>query len=363
MNAAGQPTLNNELRMVRSSLLYADHVDLIAPNASWVWSLAPLRGLDPDDAWGTVAALPPETLIRLGVEGVPLRSFRRAMRKIATYSKTDPLRVEGEQLWRPAVAEMVEIADGIFDEALAPELQLGLDTGDVRLISDGTRFEDDTEHQITWFRDRITEALASPVTTVLLDQVSGQFIRDEVLQGDGLSTVADERFRRSAIGTGLVERLPTFPDAPMTAVLEAREELADDRAKYRTSVRGLSNKLQSAALDDTLPSEIDEMWHDEVQPDLEGMRKTVTATRLAQETGKRLITEGFGIPTLFVTVANLAGLAGAITLPTTVALAGTAGRIAAAGAAEAFQARSAIRGHDLAYLLDLEKQLGNYRLD
>lgn len=67
--AAGQLSLENELRLVRSSLLYAGHVDLIAPGAAFLWTLTPLRGLDADDACITVAGLPPETLRRMGVEG------------------------------------------------------------------------------------------------------------------------------------------------------------------------------------------------------------------------------------------------------------------------------------------------------
>ena len=50
-SASGAVALHNELRLVRSSLLYADRVDLIAPAASLLWTFAPLRGLDPDNVW------------------------------------------------------------------------------------------------------------------------------------------------------------------------------------------------------------------------------------------------------------------------------------------------------------------------
>lgn len=362
-NAAGQPTLNNELRLVRSSLLYADHVDLVAPSASWLRTFKPILGLDPDNVLSAVAGLPPETLQRMGfiaTEDISLRKIRRTMRDLSNMPSNNPKRLEGEGLWRPAVIEMKEQADGVFGGANAPELELALETGDVTLVSEGSQLEDDSEQQLAWFQDRIAQALADPGTTVLLDQLTTQFLRESFAQGEGLSPVADSRFRRSATGTGLVERLPTFPDASMAEVLEVRADLAEGRAQYRAAVMNLAKNLQSAALDETLPSEIDELWYDEVRPQLEGMRKTVTASRLAKETGKRLLTEGFGIPSLLVTIAGLADLAGA--LPTPVALAGGLGRVAAAGAHEAFQARSAVKKHDLVYLLDLNKRLGNYGL-
>jgi hypothetical protein len=145
----------------------------------------------------------------------------------------------------------------------------------------------------------------------------------------------------------------------MSHVLEAREELAEGRAKYRTSVKELSGKLQSSALDATLPSEIDQMWHDDVRPRLEDLRKTVSKTRMAKDAGKRILTEGYGIPSILVAVASFSDLAAA--LPTPAAATAAAVRIAAAGAQEAIQARSAVRKHDLVYLLDLDKKLGKAR--
>lgn len=363
ISASGQPTLNNELRLVRSSLLYADRVSLVAPSASWLSTFKPLLGLDPDNVLRGVAELPPETLQRMGfvpTEEISLRKIRRTMRDLSNRSSNDSRRLEGEGLWRPAIIEAKELAETIFGGADAPELELALEAGDVTLVSEGSQLEDATDQQVAWFHDRIAQALADPGTTVLLDQLTTKFLRESFAKEEALSPVADNRFRRSTMGTGLVERLPTFPDASMAEVLEARDELAEGRARYRAAVKTLAENLQSAALDETLPSEIDELWHDEVRPQLEGMRKTVEASRLAREAGKRLITEGFGIPTLLVTVSGLAELAGA--LPAPVALAGGLGRIAAAGAHEAFQARSAVRKHELVYLLDVNKKLGNYGL-
>lgn len=44
---------------LRSSLLYADHVYLVAPSAAWMNDFRPLRGVKVDDPWRTVASLPP----------------------------------------------------------------------------------------------------------------------------------------------------------------------------------------------------------------------------------------------------------------------------------------------------------------
>lgn len=338
---SGQPSLGNELRLLRSALLYADHVDLIAPSASWMQDFRPLRSVDADDPWGTITALPPETLRRIGVENVIPRDFRRAMRKLGARSADDPDRMDLERQWREAIPSMKRRAEEVFDSAESEQIDMALDVEAVTMISEGTRFEYETDHQIDWFRDRLVKALEDPRAHVLLDDATTEFLRESDVLADGLSDVARTRSRHVAVGAGLVERLPTFPDAPMEHVLEARLELAEGRVRYRSSVKRLANQLQSTALDATLPSEIDELWHDEVRPCLEDLRETASKTRVAKEAGKRLVTEGYGLPTLLVTLANLPDVAAI--LPTAAGTAAVAGRIATAGAAEAFKAHSIVK--------------------
>lgn len=356
---SGQPSLENELRLLRSALLYADHVDLVAPSAAWMQDFRPLRGVDADDPWRTITALPSETMWRIGVQDVSSRDFRRAMRKLAARPADDPDRMANEQQWRDAIPALKRQAEEVFDSVESEELDMALDVAAVTMVSEGTRFEDATDRQMAWFRDRLVEALENPRAHVLLDDIAAGSLRSSEGFADGLQPVPDSRTRRAAVGAGLLERLPTFPDAPMEHVLEARDELADGRSRYRTSVKSLADQLQSSALDETLTSEIDELWHDEVRPSLDDLRNTASKTRVAMETGKRLATEGYGIPTLMVTIANLPDLAAM--LPTAVTMGAAAGRVAAAGAGEAFRARSVVKNHELVYLLDVDKRLGRSR--
>ena len=46
---SGQPSLQREMRLLRSSLMYADRVDLVAPSAAWMNAFRPLRAANADD--------------------------------------------------------------------------------------------------------------------------------------------------------------------------------------------------------------------------------------------------------------------------------------------------------------------------
>ncbi len=350
-----QPSLRKELQLVRSSLLYADRVDLVAPTVGWMRTLTPLLGVNPDDPWRSIADLPPETLERLGVRDITPEQFSAAMRIMA--DDTDPESLEAGRQWKEAIRTMKQLATEVAGSDDSLELDMALDAGSVTLVSEGTRFEDNTEQQIEWFRERLTEALTDPGATVLLDDVTNEFLRESGRYADGLPKVADSRSRRAAIGAGLVERLPVFPNSPMSDILEAREDLAEGRSEYRESVKELSNKLQSAALDSTLPSEIDELWYDSVRPKLKKLQKSTMKTRLMHGTGMRLIDEIQSLPSILVAVVGLGEMADA--LPDLMTAGAATGRVAAAGAKEALQARSAVRDHDLVYLLDINKKLGN----
>lgn len=355
----GQPSLADELRLLRSSLLYADHIDLVAPSASWLIDFRPLRGVNVNNLWLTIPSLPLETLRRITPDDLDPVQIPKTMRALRVRPVNDPERRECERLWRAALPQVAKTISEVFDSHEAQEIEMALDAGSVSMISKGTRFEDPIDQQVFWFRDRLTEALNDPGTHMLLDGPTTDFLRDSEAYPDGLPAVAATRSRHAAVGTGLVEQLPTFPDAPMDHVLEAREELAEGRDKYRASAKHLADKLESSALDATLPSDIKELWLDEVRPSLEDLRRSVSKTRVARETGKRLITEGFGLPTMAVAVANLPDLAAL--LPSTTAAAGAVVRVAAAGISEAVKARSAVRQHDLVYLLDVDRKLGRLR--
>ncbi|WP_181036536.1 hypothetical protein [Arthrobacter sp. B1805] len=195
---------------------------------------------------------------------------------------------------------------------------------------------------------------------VLLDELTSEFVNASGRYSDGLPAVADDRSRRAAVGAGLVERLPVFPNAPMSDILEAREELAEGRSEYREAVKELSGKLQSSALDATLPSEINELWYDSVRPKLKKLQKSTLKTRLMHGTGVRLIEEIPSLPTVLVAVVGIGEAADA--LPDLMTAGAATARVVAAGFKEAFQARSAVREHDLVYLLDVNRKLGNARI-
>jgi hypothetical protein len=123
------------------------------------------------------------------------------------------------------------------------------------------------------------------------EQIAGivtAILREEQAE---LHPLTAEHALRAATGTGLVARLPAFPEAPMDTILEARSELAEPLVRYRKGVIDLSVKLMSGPLEPALKAEVNDLRRDEVQPTLVSLRRDLSVTRLAKDAAFNLATD------------------------------------------------------------------------
>lgn len=359
----GEVTLTNELRLVRSALLYADTVELISPATSMLGTFNPLSQAHEVDAMSLLAHLDDATISRLGV-GTPAqtRQVFEVLPKI--FALPENLRrqiisADTEAELREKIAEAQEgmkivggIASGLLERSGAPDLELAVADGSLVIDDSGYSFEMPTSKQVEWFSERLQHALNNPSATLLLDERTVQHVRD--LRMDSPSAT-ENRATRASVGSGLIERLPTFPDARMKDVLEVRDSLSEGRARYRGTVKRLASSLASSALDDSLPADLNEMWRDEVQPVLRDMQHTVKISSLGRDLVGRLATDYKSVVTggtFYVAIENLSELsftaAGALSAGANIAWQATA---------EVLSARGKVRKHELVYLLDVHKGL------
>lgn len=366
----GEVSLKNELRLVRSALLYADTVELVSPGATMLSTLNPLSGAGDVDPSSLLSQLDDETLTRLGLERSPneVRQVFEMLPKLMSLPEEDrravlPRDAEQELLTglaelQSAMATAGDFVGGVLKRSGSPELEIALEKGVLTVDSAGFRSEMQTEDQIEWYAARLRSALGNPVDTLLLDERTVKFLQD--MDVDAPAETVRDRATRAAAGSGLLERLPTFPDAAMNDVLEVRDALAEGRSRYRVAVKRLAAELSSTALDETLPAEIDEVWRDEVRPTLLDMQKTVRASSLARGTARRLASDYKSLltgGTLIVAIENLAQLS-----PTTTGSIAVGTNIAWQATAEVLHARAEVRKRDLVYLLDVHRRLGGAAL-
>lgn len=356
----GRTSLQSELQLLRSSLLYADHVELLAPGVTGFSELEKIARISEADPLASIIDLPDVLLARLvdgdflTESGVSFTQFKAAQREVWKRPSTDSERKQLTDLWRVQIPSLRAEAVAPFREGEADEIVQALESGAVTIVSDGLDVTGPVDDQVVWFRDRLTDAMTRPGSNILLDDVTAAYARELMVDSAPLSDRAAAGAKQSKVGTGLVEHLPAFPRAPMEDILEAREVLSEGRKKYRGAVKNLAAKLASSSLDPELSYEVEELWRDEAQPSLERMRASLKSTKLAYETGKSLVAGGY-VASVAVAVLNIPDLLQG--MPPEAGPAAVAGRVLSAAAAETIRTRGAVQAHELFYLYQVDRRL------
>lgn len=160
--------------------------------------------------------------------------------------------------------------------------------------SDGVGIEGAAEILMSRLMGLLTRSRSLP----LLDDAMGGLARAGIEEGlfvPGAS--ARRRTAQAASASGFLERLPTFPDAPMDEVLDIRSELRKPLTQFRAEVVRLSADIADTALEPDFAAEVDAQWHGTVSPALQEIREIVEQNtylrRLrAQGTDSQRVVEG-----------------------------------------------------------------------
>lgn len=362
--------LAHDLRLVRSALLYADSVELLSPAAVMVGSVAALQSADGDTWLSLLESLDDSTLAHVGVEDDPA-TFKAAVsqfRQMSALPRAERRRAHGAEFQRlkNELERHIHQPDGpadmltrILEQAGAPELAEAVESGALTLNWDFMSPDADTDTQIQQYAERLRLLLASPNEHLLLDQRMAGLARAMVNERQVTPhELALSRAARSRVGTGLVSKLPAFPDASVASVLEARGELADALSAYRAGVVEISGKIRCGPLDEGIDSEVADMWRDVVQPAVNWLRADLSRTRIAREAAIHLGTDAktalaaasmyFGVETL----TDVHQLAAA-----TVASVPVVSQAVLSAYRDSAERRESARRHEFYYLLELDQRL------
>ena len=126
--------------------------------------------------------------------------------------------------------------------------------------------------------------------------------------------LAMDHAARVSTGTGLIVRLPAFPDAPMAEIIRTRNELFEPLLGYRGAVRRLAAQAQTSPLDPAHAVELDDLWRDHVVPELARLRADLSGTRIASNaalalgTDVKTLTSGVIGPAVAMGIASITDL-------------------------------------------------------
>ncbi|MFI6240846.1 hypothetical protein ACIBEF_13305 [Micromonospora sp. NPDC050795] len=280
----GEASLDAEVEIAKSAVLYADHVRIASPRLFAVIAAMELSTVTPqtlskalkravrhggdtlrpvaEDAqaiWEALDALPPRhalTAAERKEKTALLRNFNQGLEGLRTTARRN------------------------LDECLATPLIPAINAGLISLdplVSEEESFDDLPDDLLLQrYVDRVKSTLADQRTYPLFDATTAHLADLGVEAGEfSRSNRFNLRALNAASGTGLVERLPSFDGADMSEIVDIRKELDAPLARFRRSVEETASDLPESPADPDFEPSLDHLWLTKVSPAIEEIRERV----------------------------------------------------------------------------------------
>jgi hypothetical protein len=364
-------SLVRDVELVKASALYADRIELVSVGAVMIAGAAQLAGGGNRALLALMGSLDEDTLRRLGGGKSMPENWREILAPLSRpEAQQHPAVAELARGWQDALGDaqtgLAQTVEKMLVDSGAEELLPAISTGLVSLSASG--FTDDaaadTDEIMENWLDLLRGLLVDKRTRLVLDDQVGSLAASLIREGHiEPHRLALRHAGEAAVGSGLVARLPAFPDAPLDEILDLRSDLAGPLGRYRAAVVGLTDRLHAGPFDDDLPAEMDDLWRTDVQPALdditEGMHQhglLHEMARAARDDVKTLVAGGAALYVGFTGLASMTDWVAA-----TAGITASAVGAAAKGHADAAREQGALKRHDLFFLYAVDRRLGRAR--
>jgi hypothetical protein len=279
-------SLDTELRLIKPSLLYGDRVTLCSPATSLVAMASAFGDLSDDEKIDFLAQVVSEVSLEQAEDNLHVLNVFRELRRKRRRSREEILLVERmrHQLsvaWEMMRERMDQMVTTSGANELVPAMERGLLEVDVLLSSE----EDfSLEQIIKEFLDRLAKSLTSDVAYPLFDDQAGSLVEAHVAEGLIVPTEsADARGRQVGAAAAFMSRLPAFPGASVSEVLDIRDELRAPLVRFRAGVTETTHSLAARSYEGEFAGKVEQIYVEKVGPALLEIGEAVQANRYLRE--------------------------------------------------------------------------------
>lgn len=315
---SGRISLEQDLRLVKAALLYADNVKLYSPTASMMSMVLALEDTTPEQQLRFVEILIPHICSR--------RESRKLLGQLRRYG-TDPT-------FRPHLRGVVaEQWNMVRQEAISVSRDAGFDNL-VRAVEAGVlelhTFEgaDDSSHILDFMIDCVAQAAGSPLlglraegmskrdeklvrefvegvsdavsdgtTYPLFDTATGSLVDESIREGKlSVSKAGMSRGKHTALAGHLLRRLPLFDHASVDEILDVREELDPYLARFRKAMIEYAETVEAASWDADFPVEAEKVFYRDVVPAVLDIEEAVRSNKYLASLVRKFVDKPLVLP-------------------------------------------------------------------
>jgi hypothetical protein len=277
--------IENDLRLVKASLLYGDRVKLCSAPASLILKMRGFAYLpvmeqitmmeqmsvfaevDPKDEFKGVATALKE-LLNKKYRGTKENQLLLGMKKNLPLIWEESME-KHKMVMQPALARELELA--VKSELLElHDFQILKDTQTAfRSLMDGTlESKEGIKALSNEFTAAVKEAMADGSTYPLFDDQTGSLLKTafDTTGGIKLSPARLSQINQSSLAADVLQRLPLFEDASMAEILDIRRELQKPLIRFRGAVMTYAEKIRTSAWDDDFTIEAEAVFRRDIEP-------------------------------------------------------------------------------------------------
>jgi hypothetical protein len=299
-------SLERELQLLKTALLYGDKVKLCSLSSSFLITLIHFDKVSDEE------------LMRMGMVINPqfeqtVQIYENLKRK-KNRSKQELLAVlKGQKVLKAAKENGQRIFEAQAKQAGLQHLAKVFDAGLIEIqMFDGH----DTEALAKQYFEVVSQAVLSGNTYPLFDNTTGNLVSIAVKDGKiQPSNIAINRAKQVSLSADLLNRLPRFDSVPFDEVLDIRKELDKPLQRFRSAIIKFSRDIESASWDKDFLIEADQIFIEHVQPAILDIEEACRANKFLSSLLPNLVDK----PLLVATSALGIVLAGASQSPEIIA--------------------------------------------
>jgi len=330
---SGDLDLQEDLALVKATLLYADGVRLCSPGASVLSGIAEFQEASSEVKARLVVQFLPELQPSMSSQeisffeaavGLRGRNEKRRIKKKTLKHILGMVDEQSEALEAMVVEQHKAAGIEGFRQAVRSnvlEVHPFRQTTAEAIIEAMLRGQGDLLYGVDLadlleeFLDQAMGAIGDASTYPLFDDLTGDFVGEAVRHGILTPTEAGvARGRHGGLSADLLRRLPLFEEASLSDILAIRRELEGPLRGFRLAVSGFSREIRSAAWEPGFPEEADALFRERVEQEVgrieEAVRENGSLREFAWRTARHGATPAtFGA--LIGSASDLPALAGA----------------------------------------------------
>lgn len=254
--STGNLSLESELRLLKTALLYADKVKFCSITSSMLLMMLQVGEIPLEELVNIYATHNSQWLVQLEKYKTLKAKKRLAKNEIINIRKFEALVKKSRQKMYDTMQEQAESSGlgHLIEPYKAGILEIKM-------------FQDVGDNLINEYFGEISDAVISGSTYPIFDDLTGNLINEAIKEGKiQPHDISITQARQVGLSTNLLQRLPLFDDAKMDEILDIRKELDQPLIKFRSAIIKFSREIQSASWDTDFPIEAEQVFIEHIKP-------------------------------------------------------------------------------------------------